>query len=52
MGKPIIGRVLDNPNEDKIRIEHWIQNLENDQISPSVQLPILKKCGECEVKMN
>ncbi|GBC51848.2 ribonuclease H-like domain-containing protein [Rhizophagus irregularis DAOM 181602=DAOM 197198] len=37
MGKPIIGRVLDNPNEDKIRIEHWIQNLENDQISPSVQ---------------
>ncbi|CAB5338006.1 unnamed protein product [Rhizophagus irregularis] len=50
--KPIIGRVLDNPNEDKIRIEHWIQDLENDQISPSVQLPILKKCEGCEVKMN
>uniref|UniRef100_U9UFY7 RNase H type-1 domain-containing protein n=1 Tax=Rhizophagus irregularis (strain DAOM 181602 / DAOM 197198 / MUCL 43194) TaxID=747089 RepID=U9UFY7_RHIID len=52
IGKPIIGRVLDNPNEDKIRIEHWIQDLENDQISPSVQLPILKKCGGCEVKTN
>ncbi|CAB5360707.1 unnamed protein product [Rhizophagus irregularis] len=51
-GKPIIGRVLDNPNEDRIRIEHWIQDLENDQISPSVQLPILKKCGGCEVKTN
>ncbi|EXX58418.1 hypothetical protein RirG_198160 [Rhizophagus irregularis DAOM 197198w] len=50
--KPIIGRVLDNPNEDKIRIEHWIQDLENDQISPSVQLPILKKCEGCEVKTN
>ncbi|GBC54306.2 ribonuclease H-like domain-containing protein [Rhizophagus irregularis DAOM 181602=DAOM 197198] len=50
--KPIIGRVLDNSNEDKICIEHWIQDLENDQISPSVQLPILKKCGRCEVKMN
>ncbi|CAB5374283.1 unnamed protein product [Rhizophagus irregularis] len=52
IGKPIIGRVLDNPNEDKIRIEHWIQDLENDQISPSVQLPILKKCEGCEVKTN
>ncbi|CAB5293894.1 unnamed protein product [Rhizophagus irregularis] len=31
---------------------HNIQDLENDQISPSVQLPILKKCGECEVKTN
>ncbi|PKC58605.1 hypothetical protein RhiirA1_540992 [Rhizophagus irregularis] len=49
-GKPIIGRVLDNPNEDRIRIEHWIQDLENDQISPSVQLPILKKCGGCVMK--
>ncbi|CAB5371762.1 unnamed protein product [Rhizophagus irregularis] len=52
IGKPIIGRVLDKPKEDKIRIEHWIQDLENDQISPSVQLPILKKCGRCEVKTN
>ncbi|CAB5311854.1 unnamed protein product [Rhizophagus irregularis] len=52
IGKPIIGRILDKPKEDKIRIEHWIQDLENDQISPSVQLPILKKCGGCEVKMN
>ncbi|CAB5394771.1 unnamed protein product [Rhizophagus irregularis] len=36
IGKPIIGRVLDNSSKDKIRIEHWIQYLENDQISPSV----------------
>ncbi|CAB5395178.1 unnamed protein product [Rhizophagus irregularis] len=52
IGKPIIGRVLNDPNEDKIHIEHWIQDLENDQISPLVQLPILKKCGGCEVKTN
>ncbi|POG61281.1 hypothetical protein GLOIN_2v1786842 [Rhizophagus irregularis DAOM 181602=DAOM 197198] len=52
IGKPIIGRVLNDSNEDKIRIEHWIQDLENDQISPLVQLPILKKCGGCEVKTN
>ncbi|PKK56978.1 hypothetical protein RhiirC2_798909, partial [Rhizophagus irregularis] len=52
ISKPIIGRVLDNPNEDKIRIEHWIQDLKNDQISLLVQLPILKKCGGCEVKTN
>ncbi|CAB5358458.1 unnamed protein product [Rhizophagus irregularis] len=52
IGKPIIGRVLDNPNKDKIHIEHWIQDLENDQILPSVQLPILKKCGRCEMKTN
>ncbi|PKY56245.1 hypothetical protein RhiirA4_476395, partial [Rhizophagus irregularis] len=50
IGKPIIGRVLDKPNEDIISIEHWIQDVENDQMSPSVQLPIIKKCGGCEVK--
>ncbi|PKY60229.1 hypothetical protein RhiirA4_483710 [Rhizophagus irregularis] len=50
IGKPIISRVLDKPNENIISIEHWIQDVESDQISPSVQLPIIKKCGGCEVK--
>jgi hypothetical protein len=52
VGKPIIGCVLDKPNEDKVRIEHWIQELEDDQLSPSVQLPIIRKCRGCEVKTN
>ncbi|PKY57015.1 hypothetical protein RhiirA4_477754 [Rhizophagus irregularis] len=45
IGKPIIGRVLDKPKEDQLWVEHWIQELEDDQLSPSVQLPIIKKCG-------
>ncbi|CAB4437826.1 unnamed protein product [Rhizophagus irregularis] len=52
IGKPIIGRVLDKPKEDQLWVEHWIQELEDDQLSPSVQLPIIKKCGGCEIKTN
>ncbi|EXX54284.1 hypothetical protein RirG_236020 [Rhizophagus irregularis DAOM 197198w] len=47
-----------NTKIDNLKTKNWITtfhdqiDLENDQISPSVQLPILKKCGECEVKTN
>ncbi|CAB5367294.1 unnamed protein product [Rhizophagus irregularis] len=47
-----------NTKIDNLKTKNWITtfhdqiDLENDQISPSVQLPILKKCGGCEVKTN
>ena len=47
---PIIGRVLNKLEDDKIRIEHWIQEIKDETIFPSVQLPVIKKCRGCEIK--
>ncbi|EXX57945.1 hypothetical protein RirG_202450 [Rhizophagus irregularis DAOM 197198w] len=45
-----------NTKINNLKTKNWIttfhDQIENDQISPSVQLPILKKCGGCEVKTN
>ncbi|EXX58696.1 hypothetical protein RirG_195570 [Rhizophagus irregularis DAOM 197198w] len=46
----IIGRIIDKPDNGKFVIEHWIQEIENDTISPLLQLPIIKKCRGCEIK--
>ncbi|PKY26376.1 hypothetical protein RhiirB3_472997 [Rhizophagus irregularis] len=46
----IIRRIIDKPDNGKFVIEHWIQEIENDTISPLLQLPIIKKCRGCEIK--
>ncbi|RGB27524.1 hypothetical protein C1646_769005 [Rhizophagus diaphanus] len=46
----IIGHIIDKSDNGKFVIEHWIQEIENDTISPSLQLPIIKKCRGCEIK--
>ncbi|PKK60769.1 hypothetical protein RhiirC2_870830 [Rhizophagus irregularis] len=46
----IIGHIIDKPDNGKFVIEYWIQKIENDTISPLLQLPIIKKCRGCEIK--
>ncbi|RGB34082.1 hypothetical protein C1646_760959 [Rhizophagus diaphanus] len=45
----IINKV-DN-NNDKVLIKHWIQDIIDDTISSSINLPIIKKCKGCDVKI-
>lgn len=47
---PIIGHVLNKLENNKIQIEHWIQEIVDETISPLVQLPVIKKCRGCEIK--
>ncbi|RGB41193.1 hypothetical protein C1646_752455 [Rhizophagus diaphanus] len=37
-------------NNDKVLIKHWIQDIIDNTISPSMNLPIIKKCRGCDVK--
>src|SRR5436305_12191210 len=50
MNKAIIERILNKPDCQKVMIEHWVQEITSDKISPSLQLPIIKRCGGCEIK--
>ncbi|CAB5359339.1 unnamed protein product [Rhizophagus irregularis] len=42
----VIARIIDNKH-DSLIAEHWIQDV-NEEISPSVQLPVIKKCNGVE----
>ncbi|CAB5374838.1 unnamed protein product [Rhizophagus irregularis] len=44
-----LGRVIETGVEGTI-VEHWIHDIGVDNISPSVQLPIIKKCSGCDLK--
>ncbi|PKK67661.1 hypothetical protein RhiirC2_783241, partial [Rhizophagus irregularis] len=44
----VIARIIDNKH-DALIAEHWIQDV-NEEISPSVQLPVIKKCNGCDLK--
>ncbi|PKY52450.1 hypothetical protein RhiirA4_425285 [Rhizophagus irregularis] len=44
-----LGRVIETGIEGTI-VEHWIHDIGVDNISPSVQLPIIKKCSGCDLK--
>ncbi|CAB4462627.1 unnamed protein product [Rhizophagus irregularis] len=44
-----LGRVIETGVEGTI-VEHWIYDIGVDNISPSVQLPIIKKCSGCDLK--
>uniref|UniRef100_U9TKT2 Uncharacterized protein n=1 Tax=Rhizophagus irregularis (strain DAOM 181602 / DAOM 197198 / MUCL 43194) TaxID=747089 RepID=U9TKT2_RHIID len=44
-----LGRVIETEVEGTI-VEHWIHDIGVDNISPSVQLPIIKKCSGCDLK--
>ncbi|RGB27914.1 hypothetical protein C1646_768497 [Rhizophagus diaphanus] len=44
-----LGRVIEIGKEGTI-VEHWIHDIGVDNISSSVQLPIIKKCTGCDLK--
>ncbi|PKK65766.1 hypothetical protein RhiirC2_785683, partial [Rhizophagus irregularis] len=44
----VIARIIDIKH-DSLIAEHWIQDA-NKEISPSVQLPVIKKCNGCDLK--
>ncbi|GBB93182.1 hypothetical protein RclHR1_21260003 [Rhizophagus clarus] len=37
-------------NDQTPIVEHWIHNINDDSISPSIQAPVLIKCTGCELK--
>ncbi|CAB5372051.1 unnamed protein product [Rhizophagus irregularis] len=45
----VIARIIDNQH-DSLIAEHWIQDVK-EEISPSVQLPVIKKCNGCDLKL-
>ncbi|PKK57060.1 hypothetical protein RhiirC2_798736 [Rhizophagus irregularis] len=44
-----LGRVIKTGTEGMV-VEHWIHDIGVDNISPSMQLPIIKKCSDCDLK--
>jgi hypothetical protein len=46
----IIGHIKQKYNNE-VAIEHWIHNTQNDNILPSIQIPIVKKCTGCEISI-
>ncbi|PKY37365.1 hypothetical protein RhiirA4_450213 [Rhizophagus irregularis] len=44
-----LGRVIETGTEGMV-VEHWIHDIGVENISPSVQLPIIKKCSGCDLK--
>ncbi|CAB4445330.1 unnamed protein product [Rhizophagus irregularis] len=44
-----LGRVIEIGTEGTI-VKHWIHDIGVNDISPSVQLPIIKKCADCDLK--
>ncbi|GBC03400.1 hypothetical protein RclHR1_00510031 [Rhizophagus clarus] len=37
-------------NDQILMVEHWIHNIKDDSISPSIQVPVLVQCTGCELK--
>ncbi|RGB28176.1 hypothetical protein C1646_768154 [Rhizophagus diaphanus] len=50
MNKSIIGYIINKPGNDKELVKYWIQEMTNNTISSSVQLPIIKRCRRCNIK--
>ncbi|GES77902.1 hypothetical protein GLOIN_2v1766738 [Rhizophagus clarus] len=42
------GHILSNDQTPMVK--HWIHNINDDSISPSIQVPVLIKCTGCELK--
>jgi hypothetical protein len=46
----IIGQIKQK-YDNELLIEHWIHDIQNNDISPLIQTPFVKKCNRCKISI-